>query len=449
VHEPPPKPAAPPGPIDCLLELIRRARTAESSATLRFIAVNDSHLLTPYQQAALWVRDEGVVALSGLTEVEANAPYVLWLGRVVGELAVRPAMALRAADLPQDLAQEWEEWLPAHAYWVPFTNPGEATAAGGLLFARPLAWRPIDGRLLEEWVGSWHCAWRAVHRPTWYRTLGAALRRLPRRMRRKPLLWAGLAVAVAVCPVRLSVLAPGELVPARPVVIRAPLDGVLKTFEVATNETIVAGQTLFTYDSAEISSRLDVALEQLRTAEIEERLHSQQALNDTRSRGLLAAARGVVEQRRIEVAFLRGRLERSTVKAPAGGVAFVDDPSEWIGRPVLTGQPIMRLARLDEVEIEAWLPAGDAVPLAEGAPAQLYLSASPLKAVDGRVKSVGFDAVARPDGSYAYRVRAALDAPAGHRVGLKGTVRLSGRLVPLAYWVFRRPIATVREYFGI
>jgi hypothetical protein len=33
-------------------------------------------------------------------------------------------------------------------------------------------------------------------------------------------------------------------------------------------------------------------------------------------------------------------------------------------------------------------------------------------------------------------------------VGLKGTARLEGERVPLAYWVLRRPIATARAWIG-
>jgi hypothetical protein len=59
------------------------------------------------------------------------------------------------------------------------------------------------------------------------------------------------------------------------------------------------------------------------------------------------------------------------------------------------------------------------------------------------------DAVQRPDGSYAYRVRAVLVAPTDHRVGLKGTAKLQGEQVSLLYWMMRRPLATVRGALGI
>ena len=49
------------------------------------------------------------------------------------------------------------------------------------------------------------------------------------------------------------------------------------------------------------------------------------------------------------------------------------------------------------------------------------------------MRYMAYDAVARPDGSYAYRLRASLDQAQGPRIGLKGTAKLQGERVPLAY----------------
>ncbi len=54
-----------------------------------------------------------------------------------------------------------------------------------------------------------------------------------------------------------------------------------------------------------------------------------------------------------------------------------------------------------------------------------------------------------PDGQYAYRVRATLEGETAHRVGLKGTAKLQGDWVPLAYWMLRRPLAALRGLAGL
>jgi hypothetical protein len=115
---------------------------------------------------------------------------------------------------------------------------------------------------------------------------------------------------------------------------------------------------------------------------------------------------------------------------------------------VNTGERIMRVAAADDVEVEAWLAVGDAVPFDEHAPVSLYLSASPLHPVSAQVRYVAHEAVQRPDGNYAYRVRATLQGATAHRVGLKGTAKVSGGWVPLCYWVLRRPMAVVRQTIG-
>jgi hypothetical protein len=432
-------------PLEVILELVRRARTSANATALRFIAVNDTHLLAPFQQSVLWTRAQGVLALSSLIDVDTNTPYAQWLHRACTSLIGNKARAVSAADCPPDIAASWGEWLPSYGLWIPF---GKNDAVGGLLFARDVPWRDLDVRLFQEWIGTWAALHEGHSRPNrisaWFRKL-----RANRGASKRAWLGAAALVAVLAFPVRLSVLVPGELVPANPVAVRAPFDGIVKTFLVRPNESVKTGQPLFAYDDAQLSSRLEVATETWRTATAEQRQFSQQAFNDAKARGALSGAKGNVEEKRIEVDFLRSQLERSIVTAPRDGVVFVDDPSEWIGRSVTAGQRILRLAEPDDREVEAWLPVGDAIALPANAEARLYLSASPLSPVTASVRYVAYEAVRRPDGHYAYRIRATLGGATDHRVGLKGTVRLSGERVPLIYWAMRRPLAAAREFLGL
>lgn len=453
--------------LAALLDLSRSARQARSARELGFLLVNDSHALVPYRQAALWLADEGVHTLSGVVQPEANAPYVLWLEQLCRHLAAQhagPARSFTASDLPQALARDWAEWWPTHALWlaVPGSEPAAATAAPaevsatGLLLVRDLPWTPEEQALLREWADAWGHAFRALHRPrvrswraVWSRLRAHLARRSDRRWwQQSAVRWAALVVAVLALPVRLTVLAPGELVPAHPMVIRAPLDGVVDAFHVQPNQAVKKDQPLFGFDEALIQSRIEVAAQALATAETEYRQTSQQALTDAKFKTQLALLTGKIEEKRAEVDFLREQLTRARVLAPQDGVALFDDPTEWMGRPVSVGERILRIAAPSDAEVEAWLPLADAIALEPGAAVRLYLNASPLSPVSARLRYMAHDAVQRPDGSYAYRVRAALEAPTGHRVGLKGTAKLHGRWVPLAYWVLRRPLATLRGALG-
>ncbi len=445
-----------------LWELSRRARHAASDRELGFLLVNESLALAPYRQAALWLAGEGTWCLSGVVQVDANVPYAQWLEAVCRHLDATAGSGqgprcFTAADLPAELAADWAQWWPAHALWLPAPcNPQAPSVAGGAVLVREEPWAPGEQALLQEWSDAWWHAFLALHRPRLSRwrqaraAMAAALAWHPGKPWWKQRRLQALALVLLVClfPVRLTVLAPGELVPAKPVVVRAPLDGVIDIFHVQPNQPVQAQQPLFSFDEMVIQSRLEVAAQALATAETDYRQTSQMALSDARSKTQLALLVGKVEERRAEIALLQEQLARARVLAPQPGVVLMDDPSEWIGRPVSTGERILRLAALDDVEVEAWVPQADAIALQPGDELSLYLSASPLSPVQARLRYMAHDAVQRPDGSLAYRVRAALSAGTAHRVGLKGTAKLHGERVPLAYWALRRPWAATRTFLG-
>lgn len=455
-----------------LLDLGRRARDARSEAELSFLLVNDSLALTPYRQAALWWRGRGVATLSGLVQADRNAPYVQWLDRLARAVTVTGAADEAAAprplvadDLPEAVAVEWPQWWPAHGLWVPLAGgPSDGADTdgpeAGLLLAGDLPFDETAQALWREWAAAWwhaHVALRATQRHRGLRLWpwaggdagrGAGDRRS--RWWRRPgwLLALGLTAAAFV-PVRLSVLAPGELVPRQPTVVRAPLDGVIDVFHVQPNKLVRKGQPLFGFDEALIQSRLEVAQQALATATTEKRQAQQQALVDARVRPQLAVLDGRIEERRAEVAYLRDQLRRTRVLSPGEGVALLDDATEWIGRPVSVGERVLRIAAVDDIEIEAWLPIADAIALAPGATVRLYLHADPLRPVDARLRLLAHEAVPRPDGGFAYRIRATLESPATHRVGLKGTAKIEGERVIALYWALRRPIASARATLGL
>lgn len=439
-----------------LWDLARRARQATSDRELGFLLVNDSLALVPFRQAALWLEGEGVWTLSGVVQVDANVPYVQWLDLVAKHLhalGYEAGQAFTAGDLPAELSSQWAHWWPEHALWL----GSSATGLGGAgVFVRDAPWTDEERVDLQEWAAAWWHAFSALHRPrmvrlsAWRQGYSRLLLwqdgRVWWRQRRLQALIALLAVLL--WPVHLSVLSPGELVPARPTVVRAPLDGVMDVFHVQPNQLIKAGQPLFSFDEIVIQSKLDVSLQALATAETDYRQTSQMALTDVKSKTQLGLLVGKVEERRAEIDYLQEQLTRARVLAPQDGVVLMDDPSEWIGKPVATGERILRIAALDDVEIEAWVSLADAISLSPGDSVTLYLSASPLSPVTAKLRYMSHEAVQRPDGSYAYRVRAALNSQTPHRVGLKGTAKLQGAWVPLSYWVLRRPWATVRAYLG-
>lgn len=455
--------------LAALVHLGQRARQAQDKAELRFILVNETHALTPYRQAALWLRGQGVVTLSGVVSVESNAPYVQWLEGIFRHLdatgAEQGPRNVHAADLPDAEVAEWGHWLPPEAAWIPLPPAENRFPGGGLLLTRDEPWTAAELALAGEWADIWRHAYgyhdantlqmlrqsaaallTSLEKDQRRATLAAAIR----AVRTRPKAWATIAAIAALCfPVKLTVLAPAEIIPLNPSVIRAPLDGVIDHISVMPNQRVHANDTLFAFDRTAIASKLQIAEKALETARTEYRLRAQQALYDEASKAQLAVLQGQVAEKTVDVEYLTALAGRSTVTAPRDGVVLFDDPTEWAGRPVSTGQRVMMVADDREVEIEAWLAPANAVAFPPDAPVTVYLNADPLHPIEGTLRYVAHEATHRPEGHYAYRVRAKLTGPDERaRTGLKGTAKLEAGRVPLFYWVLRRPLADARAWLG-
>jgi hypothetical protein len=431
-----------PDPVSVLLHLQHRAREAVALPELGFIIANETHALAPYRQGVVWLEEKGIVTISGVSALERSAPFFLWLNRACrGFGAKMPEAGLITPDLllARDRA-EWAEWFPPHGVWLPLQGPG-GRGSGGLLLVRDGAWQDYELALLRELAHAYG------HALAFFFKAGMASRRKLGR-----LTWAACAIVLALAsalPVPLTVLAPGEMVAVHPAVVRAPLDGIIDRFHVVPNALVAEGAPLFDLDPSTLIGKLEVAEKTLSTAEAEYRLTSQQAVFDPQAKAKLTVLSGRMEERAAEAEYLRGVLQRIKVHAPRAGIAVLDDPSEWIGRPVSIGERVMLVADERDTEIEAWLAVGDAVDLVPGLPVTMFLNADPLHPVRASLRFSGYEAQARPDGSVAYRLRASLVAGNERpRLGLKGTARIEAGHAPAIYWLLRRPLSAIRHFIG-
>ncbi|OAN48706.1 hypothetical protein A6A04_19965 [Paramagnetospirillum marisnigri] len=418
-----------------LLDLESRILAAKRPVEIAFLAVDMAFSLIPYRQAALWSQDNGVVALSGAATVESGSPYVLWLEQVLRHLSGRDGPGvITAADLPAALAEPWGDWLPVHALVLPMA--GEV-----LVYARDESFADNEVALMGHLA-----ALVGVSR----RALAPKTLAIPFPRGRRAWGLAAIGLLAALFPVTGSVLAPADLVPAHPVVVRAPLDGVVDRIRVKPNEKVAEGAALFDLDATQLSGRLEVARQQLATAEAEYRQAAQAMVFDAKAKTQVAILAGKAEEKSAEVRLLEGQLARVSVKAPRAGIAVFDDPTDWIGKPVAVGEKVMAVADETDTEVEAWVAAADMGEVGPGARLTLFLNTRPLSPVRATVRSVAYEASARPDSTIAHRLRASLDeAEDKPRLGLKGTARVDGERVPLVWWLFRKPLAAIRQVVGL
>ena len=469
-----------PSPWQQLAQLQQRALAANRVAELAFIAVNETWQLMPYRQAVLWrfdARDRPALqAVSGLARLAEESPNTIWLKRLGRWLARRvgadrpeggeagatsaagvgagvgaSGLFVGAADLPAVLAADWPAFMSAVGWVLPLRAPRGGRLLGLLMFALEVRPDERQAERVAQAVSVYGHAWAAL--------VGAAgtSRARPRRLRVVGWGVAVLALASLAVPVRLSVLAPAEVIALDAVAVTAPMDGVVRAFAVQPNQSVARDALLFTLDDTTLRNRREVAQRQLQVARAEALAAAQKSFASDASRAELAALNGRVAERQAELGWLDEQLRRIEVRAPAAGVVVFGDVNDWVGKPLVTGERVALLADPADAGVLIWLPVAEALDIEPGAEVRLFLQTAPLSPLAARLSQTSYQSVLSPDGVASYRLRARFD-PAGSaagsgpppaaRIGLKGTAKLYGAQAPLGYYLFRRPLAALRAFAG-
>ena len=425
-----------------LLQLGARARDA-SRDELPFVMVNESVRVVPYDQAALWdARTDELIALSGAGRVEPGAPYVLLLRKLYRrECAAgsRDAPHVLDTDVVREIDPGHEASLAQHLLWWPVRLQGQTVAI--LVLARRDPWTEAEEPLLESLCGGYAQAWEL-----------ARTRRAPvqvGKLRRVRRLAVGVAlvglVGAGFVPVRSSTIAPAEIVARTPAFVRAPFAGVVDTIDVLPNTEVRAGQLLVRLERRQLEAELRVAAKAMELATAQLRQATQEAIGESRAREQLVALRGRLDEARADYEYRRVLLSRADIPSPADGVAVFNDPAEWIGRPVETGERIMQISPPTSSRIEIELPVAEATSFEDGADVLFFNNLNPDQPASGKIIFMSYATTLSPSGVLVYTARADLGEGNELRLGLKGSAKVFGPPRPLALWLLRRPLAYLRE----
>lgn len=423
------------------MTLGRQARAAKTPEELAYCIVNDSQALFTFRHAAL-VINQRVRAVTGVTQPAPHAPFVAFVERACAQLEkadrLQQCAVVAASELDQQSRDDWQALSAPEVLWTPLKDR-QGRCFGGIWYAREQGWQPAEQVLAEQLADTFSHAWLALEpQPRWR----------PQRWRWKLAIPCLLLVACLFIPVRQSVLAPAEVIPLHGRVVAAPLDGVIQSFAVQPNQSVRKGDLLLSFDNTSLKAQADVAERALNVAEAEHRASSQRAFQDADSKARLDFLAAQVAQKRAERDYALALLGRSELRAERDGIAVFADAERWTGKPVRTGERLMELADPASVALRIELDVGDAIRLENRAPITLFLDSDPLTPHAASLERVAYESEQTPAGNLAYRLDARFeDAPP--RIGLRGTARVSGDYVPLAVYLFRRPLAAVRQSVGL
>ena len=436
---------------NALLSLEREARKAETEAELGYLMVNGSRVGVQYRQALLLMRSgpkkHRVVAVSSLSAIDRNSTFIRWVeGLVKVKLAGENISKVLSFDVRKEAGSgdlDASTYPFGHIALLPL-QLRDGTVFANLMFTRESEWDEKSLAAAARLCETFSHSWEALSGP----------KKAKRKLRSKTALW-GLGlfglVAAAFIPLPLSVLAPAEVTPLDAYVVAAPIDGTIESIAVDPNTTIKKGDLLFNYNDTDLRNRVKLAGQAVGVSEARYQQNLRTSFSDSRAKRELSISKSELQLKAGEYDYARELLKNTQVKAGRSGLVIFSDKDTWTGRPVSTGERIMRIADPSKVEVTVNLPISDAIVLKKGARVELYLDSDPLNSVKAELISASFHA--RPDGEgvLSYRVRAkflAGDNSKVPRIGLRGTAKVFGDEVSLGYYLFRKPLSVVRQWTG-
>ncbi|MBU2707112.1 HlyD family efflux transporter periplasmic adaptor subunit [Zooshikella marina] len=445
-----------------LLSLESELKLLEKEVELFFTISNETIRIIPYDQSVLFACQQTnsrkkskvntaqsllAVTASSLSTVDKESPFIIWLQAALKHIAdhhsLTEILEIKAGMLTDELRSEWCHWCPGHVLWCPLLGK-DRQLLGGVWLIRRALWEQSDKVILMRLMEAYAYTWQVL---TPKRTFKRQVKHIFAGRKK----WVALTLLMmSVIPVRLSVLASAQVVARQPLLVTAPLEGVVKEIKVKPNQSVAKGDLLFTLDDTVIRNQHSLAVKAYDVAQANYMRASQQAFANMQSKAELAVLKAILAEKKAEVDYQQALMERIKIVAQHSGVVVFSDPNDWIGKPVVVGEKVMTIADIHDTWLDIWLPVDDAVNLESGAEVRLFLNIDPLNSIPAKLEQTSYEAELSPRDILAYRLKASFLAEEQlPRLGLKGVVKIYADHVPLIYYIFRRPLSEARRWFGL
>lgn len=445
----PSAPGEPSGALS-LLQFEADIRRQSTLAELQFHLANEMRRVLRFRQA--FVLDVAAASapvvrtISSLATVEGESALVRWAQTTVAGLHADAGLtkvvgfdAKAYADPgATDMAYPF-----AFLMWLPLPDR-EGTVRTGVLLADAQPWRQSDHVIAERLGATYAHAWLALspHHARWS----------PTAHRRWLIGAAVLAAGALAVPVRLSALAPVEVVPARPAVLASPIQGVVDKVLVAPNTLVKAGDAVISFEDTRLRNEQALAEQRLAVARARSLRSSQAAFGSPDASHDVAINKAELDLAQAEFQYATDVLQRTRLAAPMAGVVVYSDRRDLEGRPVEVGQQLVQIADPKQVEFRIELPVRDSIVIGDTAEVTVYLDSAPLHPITARLSRASYQARPTADKVLAFTLTAqpeqAEAAGTPLRIGSRGTAQVYGERVPLVYKVVRRPLAALRQWAG-
>ena len=427
-----------------LLQLEENCRNSENLTELQYTIVNETRNVLDYNKAVLFSSEGSsklkVKTISDISIVEKTSPYVQWL-----EKTVKSIRKSKDIDTLHTLTID-NEFGSSQLLWIPCSTVVDKQKMY-LLLQKDTAWNEDEKKIARHLSSTYRHCLRAVKEcgfSTWLQasSMGFIF---------KSLFFLLLIIAMFI-PVNLTVLAPMQIQAKNPLVITSPLNAAIEKVVVHSNQKLNKGDLLVKIKGTELKNNYILAQKTLEVIKAQLKSMEQNSFVDASLQSKISSIKADLELKKAELAFAKYQYELSNIYAQESGLVVINDPNEWTGKSVSVGEKILLIADTNSIEVQIMLGVSDAIFLKEGAEVKVFFDNDPLNTWSAKISKIHYEPQLSPQNILSYKIIAEFESVNQHgyipKIGLRGTAKIYSDEVTLFFYLFKKPITSLRQLVG-
>jgi hypothetical protein len=422
-----------------------KAFSTKSHKALIFLMLNDTLQVVRYDRAVLWEIDDkkrcSLLGISGEAHVDPKTALAQHLKEIVNKISpIEQAQILSQELLEPFIKNQGHE--NASVVWLPIKSNDKLKLGLWLERWDGPKWQYDEIEILTFLMQNYGAAWDKFENRTYFSF----------KPLKKPIYGFLLALFLLTFIIRipLRIVAPCEVVPTDPILITAPLKGIIQNITVEPGQRVKTGDVLFEYDKKVPMDELQIMVKQVNIIQAEMQRALGLARKDPNSRAELGVLQEKLSKERKNLEAARNKANKLVVTSPIDGVTIIQDPDQWRGNPVEVGEKVMMVSDPDKNKVRIWIPEEDNVEINPDYDVRVILNVHPDVTYYAKIHYIASSITMSESNVPSFLAEANwIDGnPEGVKLGLKGTAILYGDKVSVIYWVLRKPWMFIRRSIG-
>ncbi|MGB5792072.1 efflux RND transporter periplasmic adaptor subunit [Poseidonibacter sp.] len=442
--------------ISALLQLEHNCRNCENYMELKYTIVNETRNLLDYEQAIFLAPNYSgklkVEAISDISAIDFTSPFVQCIESISNKIYKSNNKSTHILNNKEEIetyqSRQLKELSYENVLWLRLEIKKEdITSEYFLVLLKKEQWTKKEEEIGTHLSSSFAYFLYATRK-------GAFKSNLKKSSFGSFLIKLSLLCLIPIMfiPIKLTVLAPLEVIAKDPFIVTSALEGVVSEIKVKSNEYVKKDTLIVKLNDTDYLNKYLIAQKTLNVAKAQLHTSQQASFYDVKQKNQLEELKAQVQLKQSELDFTKEQLDKTLIYSKKDGIVIIHNPNEWKGKPVVTGERIFQIANKQNIELKIMLPVSDAIFLEDNAKIKAFLDNNPLDTWDGKITHISYKPELTPENILAYKITAQFDHLQKDAyiptIGLRGTAKIYSHEVSLFFYIFRKPITSLRQLVG-